>query len=281
MAKAIMVQGTMSSAGKSILVTGLCRLFHRNGLRTAPFKSQNMTRKSFICSDGLEMGNAQAIQAEAACALPCVHMNPILLKPCSNTKSEVIVLGKAVGTMDAVEYYKFRPSIKTVVSEAFTALSKANDIVVIEGAGSPAEINLSSDDIVNMGMAEIADSPVILVADIDRGGVFAQIYGTIMLLPPHQRRRIKGIVINKFRGATEILRPGIEMIEKLCSVPVLGVLPYLDIEIEDEDSLTVSPPRPKAPDTADFRSSQYDLLAEAFREYLDTNAIYRILEGHI
>lgn len=237
MTKNLMVQGTMSSAGKSLLTAGLCRVFHQDGLRVSPFKSQNMALNSFITEEGLEMGRAQVVQAEAAGVAPSVLMNPILLKPCSDRGSQVIVCGEPVGTMDAVAYYEYRGSLKEVVKRAYDTLAETSDVIVIEGAGSPAEINLNQDDLVNMGMAELVDAPVILVADIDRGGVFAQIYGTVMLLPPEQRARIKGIVINKFRGDVEILRPGLAQIEELTGVPVLGVMPYLNVDIDDEDSL--------------------------------------------
>ena len=238
MTKNIMVQGTMSSAGKSLLAAGLCRVFYQDGLRVAPFKSQNMALNSFITAEGLEMGRAQVVQAEAAGMEPSVLMNPILLKPCSDRGSQVIVRGEPVGTMDAEAYYEYRGTLKETVRQSYAALAEHSDVIVIEGAGSPAEINLNEDDIVNMGMAELVDAPVILVADIDRGGVFAQIYGTVMLLPPEQRARIKGIVINKFRGDVEILRPGLAMIEEKTGVPVIGVLPYLHIDIDDEDSLS-------------------------------------------
>ncbi len=237
MTKSIMVQGTMSGAGKSLLAAGLCRLFRQDGLKAAPFKSQNMALNSFITKEGLEMGRAQVVQAEAAGVEPSVLMNPILLKPCSDNKSQVIVMGEPVEDMDAGSYYEYRPRLRELVRRAYDGLARDRDVIVIEGAGSPAEINLAQDDLVNMGMAELADAPVILVADIDRGGVFAQIYGTIMLLPPEQRRRVRGVVINKFRGDVEILRPGLGQIEELTGVPVLGVLPYLDVDIDDEDSL--------------------------------------------
>lgn len=238
MTKNIMVQGTMSSAGKSLLAAGLCRVLHQDGFRVAPFKSQNMALNSFITIEGLEMGRAQVVQAEAAGIEPSVLMNPVLLKPCSDKGSQVIVCGEPVGTMDAVAYYDYRAGLKETVKQAYETLAEHNDVIVIEGAGSPAEINLNQDDIVNMGMAEMVDAPVLLVADIDRGGVFAQIYGTIMLLPPEHRVRIKGVIINKFRGDVEILRPGLSMIEDLTGVPVIGVIPYLNVDIDDEDSLS-------------------------------------------
>ena len=238
MAKRIMILGTMSSAGKSLIATGLCRIFHQDGFRTAPFKSQNMALNSFITRDGLEMGRAQVTQAEAACAEPSVLMNPILLKPTSDMGSQVIVRGEVFATMHAQEYYKLKNELRPVIIESFNRLAAENEIIVIEGAGSPAEINLNEGDFVNMGMAKIADSPALLVADIDRGGVFASIYGTVMLLGEEERARIKGIIINKFRGDIEILRPGLRMIEELTGVPVLGVIPYLRLDIDDEDSIT-------------------------------------------
>lgn len=238
MAKTLMVQGTMSSAGKSLITAGLCRVFHQDGYRVAPFKSQNMALNSYITRDGLEMGRAQALQAEAAGIEPSVLMNPILLKPTSDAGSQVIVNGVAAGTMPGAAYFDYKKQLRPVVQAAFDTLAKDNDIVVIEGAGSPAEINLNEDDIVNMGMAKMARAPVLLVADIDRGGVFASIYGTVMLLDQEERSRIKGVIINKFRGDVELLRPGLDMIEELSGVPVIGVLPYLEIDIDDEDSVT-------------------------------------------
>ena len=238
MGKSIMVQGTASSAGKSLLVTALCRIFLQDGHKIAPFKSQNMSLNSFITREGLEMGRAQVVQAEAAGINPAVCMNPILLKPTTDRKSQVIVEGKVLRNMDAVEYFAFKNSLRGIVEKNFNVLKDTYDITVIEGAGSPAEINLKENDIVNMGMAHIADCPVIIVADIDRGGVFASIYGTYMLLDDDEKARVKGFVINKFRGDIDILKPGIDEIEGILGVPILGVIPYLDINIEDEDSLT-------------------------------------------
>lgn len=236
-AKSLMVQGTASSAGKSALVTGLCRLYSRRGLRVAPFKAQNMALNSRITPDGGEIGGAQAAQAEACGLVPSVHMNPVLLKPTSDRRSRVLVNGREEAVMDAREYYAFRHTLKPRVAEAFATLAGDSDLVVIEGAGSPAEINLRENDLVNMGMAAMADAPVILVGDIDRGGVFASLYGTVLLLEPEERARIKGFVINKFRGDESILEPGVRRLEELAGIPVLGVLPYWDIHIEEEDSL--------------------------------------------
>ena len=237
-AKVIMVQGTMSGAGKSMLTAGLCRVFARDGYRVAPFKSQNMALNSFITEEGLEMGRAQVMQAEAAFAVPSVRMNPILLKPTSDMGSQVIVNGEVIGTMQAKDYFSFKKTLRPIILEAFEALSAEYDIIVIEGAGSPAEINLKTDDIVNMGMAEMACSPVLLVGDIDRGGVFAQLYGTIALLTEKERRMVKGLVINKFRGDRSILESGLDMLKEKCGIPFAGVMPYLDIRLEDEDSLS-------------------------------------------
>ena len=238
MAKVIMVQGTMSGAGKSLLVAGLCRVFHRRGFRVAPFKSQNMALNSFITREGLEMGRAQVVQAEACGAEPSVLMNPILLKPTTDVGSQVIVNGEVLGNMSAAEYFAMKKSLIPHILRAYETLAAQNDVIVIEGAGSPAEINLKADDIVNMGLAKLVRAPVLLVGDIDRGGVFAQLYGTVALLEPEERRLVKGTVINKFRGDVEILRPGLAMLEELTGVPVAGVLPYLHVDLEDEDSLT-------------------------------------------
>lgn len=237
-ARNIMIQGTMSNAGKSLLCAGLCRVFRQDGYSTAPFKSQNMALNSFITNDGFEMGRAQAVQAEAAGIEPDVRMNPILLKPTTDVGSQVIVNGKPIGNMRAMEYYKRKRELIPAVMEAYDSLAAENDIIVIEGAGSPAEINLKQEDIVNMGLAKLVDAPVLLVGDIDRGGVFAQLYGTVALLDDDERARIKGTVVNKFRGDRKILEPGLEILERLCGVPVAGVVPFIRVDIDDEDSLS-------------------------------------------
>ena len=238
MAKNIMIQGTMSNAGKSLLAAGLCRIFRQDGYRVAPFKSQNMALNSFITKTGAEMGRAQVVQAEAAGIEPDVRMNPILLKPTTDVGSQVIVNGQVQGNMRAMEYYRRKREFIPAVMEAYNSLAQEYDIIVIEGAGSPAEINLKATDIVNMGLAELVDAPVLLVGDIDRGGVFAQLYGTIALLEPREQRRIKGTIVNKFRGDRAILQPGIDILEKICGVPVAGVIPYTHVDIDDEDSLS-------------------------------------------
>ena len=238
MAKVIMVQGTMSNAGKSLLAAGLCRIFRQDGYRVAPFKSQNMALNSFITSEGLEMGRAQVMQAEAAGIEPMVCMNPILLKPTNHVGSQVIVNGEVYGNMSARDYFKYKKQLVPDIKKAFRKLEEYADIIVIEGAGSPAEINLRENDIVNMGLAEMVDAPVLLVGDIDRGGVFAQLLGTLMLLRDDEKERVKGLIINKFRGDKTILDPGIEMLEERGHVSVTGVVPYMELELEDEDSLT-------------------------------------------
>ena len=238
MAKAIMVQGTMSNAGKSYLAAALCRIFHQDGYRVAPFKSQNMALNSFITEEGLEMGRAQVMQAEAAGIKPSVLMNPILLKPTNDTGSQVIVNGEVLGNLSAKEYYRRKREMIPHIMQAYRQLDEQYDIIVLEGAGSPAEINLKQDDIVNMGMAKLAKAPVLLVGDIDRGGVFASLAGTLMLLDEDEKAMVKGLVINKFRGDVSILEPGLRQIEDITGKPVVGVVPYMNLDLEDEDSLS-------------------------------------------
>ena len=238
MALNLMLQGTMSNAGKSLLAAALCRIFRQDGYRVAPFKSQNMALNSFITAEGGEMGRAQVVQAEAAGIAPDVRMNPILLKPTTDSGSQVIVNGQVVGNMRATEYYRRKREFLPAVTAAYESLAAEYDVIVIEGAGSPAEINLKQDDFVNMGLAKLVDAPVLLIGDIDRGGVFAQLYGTIALLEPDERTRVKGTIVNKFRGDRAILEPGLRQLEALCGVPVAGVVPYTRADIDDEDSLT-------------------------------------------
>ena len=238
MSKKIMFQGTASNVGKSTIVTGLGRIFKQDGYSVIPFKSQNMALNSFITKEGLEMGRAQVSQAEACGLEPIADMNPILLKPSGNNKSQVIVRGKVVGDMSSPEYHEYKLELMDVLGDIFKEFEENYDIVVMEGAGSAAEINLMERDISNMGMAQIADAPVILVGDIDRGGVFASLAGTMLLLSKEDRKRVKGVIINKFRGRKELLDSGVKMLEDIIKVPVLGVVPYSDIKIEDEDSVT-------------------------------------------
>lgn len=234
----IMIAGTMSNVGKSVIAAGLCRVLTRRGYKVSPFKSQNMANNSYVTNEGLEMGRAQVVQAECCKVLPEAYMNPILLKPVSDRGSQVIVNGKPVGNMDAKEYFEYKKELIPVIMDAFDKARSQSDAVVIEGAGSVAEINLRENDIVNMGLADMTKAPVILVGDIDRGGVFAQLIGTLDLLEPLERARIKGLIINKFRGDVALLEPGLGMLEDKAKVPVLGVVPYTDIDIDDEDSLS-------------------------------------------
>ncbi|GGH01022.1 cobyric acid synthase [Silvibacterium dinghuense] len=238
-ARAMMVLGTSSHVGKSLLAAALCRIFAQQGYSVAPFKSQNMSLNSAATPEGLEIGRAQALQAEAAGIAPSVHMNPILLKPAGNMSSQVIVHGRIWGRLSAAEYHLRRvDELLPRVRESYETLAAEHDVLVLEGAGSPAEINLKQHDIVNMRMAEMADAACLLVGDIDRGGVFASLLGTVELLEPHERERIRGFVINKFRGDVSLLMPGIRMIEERLGKPCLGVVPYLDaLALEEEDSL--------------------------------------------
>ena len=237
-AKPIMVQGTMSGAGKSLLVAGLCRVFAQDGYRVAPFKSQNMALNSCITATGAEMGRAQVVQAEAAGIEPEAAMNPILLKPTSDVGSQVIVNGRVMGTMGAREYYAYKHRLVPDIMRAYNDLASRFDIIVLEGAGSPAEVNLKDGDIVNMGMAKMASAPVLLVGDIDRGGVFAHLLVTLMLLDDDERQRCKGLVVNKFRGDKSILDPGLDILRERSGLPIAGVIPYANVDIDDEDSLS-------------------------------------------
>ena len=232
MAKSLMIQGTASDAGKSLIAAGLCRILKQDGYTVVPFKSQNMALNSFITKKGFEMGRAQVVQAEAAGIDPDVRMNPVLLKPTSDRKSQVVFMGKVLKDMDAVDYHEFKQELLPKIKEVYQELDQEYDAIILEGAGSPAEINLNERDIVNMGMARLVDAPVIL-------GVFASIYGTIELMPEEDRKRIKGVLINKFRGDVALLQSGIDMIEELTHVPVLGVVPYADIDIDSEDSVAL------------------------------------------
>lgn len=262
MAKVIMVQGTMSNAGKSVLVAGLCRIFKQDGYRVAPFKSQNMALNSYVTKDGFEMGRAQVMQAEAAGIEPEITMNPILLKPTNDIGSQVIVNGKSIGNMSARDYFGFKKSLVPNILEAYRTLESNYDIIVIEGAGSPAEINLKSEDIVNMGMAEMVNAPVLLVGDIDRGGVFAQLIGTIILLDEAEQKRVCGLIINKFRGDKTILDPGLVTLEAMTGIPVVGVTPYLKkLQLEDEDSLTDKFTTQQAPGLIDIAVIRYPRIS--------------------
>ena len=235
----IMIQGTGSSVGKSILVAALCRIFKQDGYSVCPYKSQNMSLNSYITLDGKEMGRAQVLQAYAAGIEPQAFMNPILLKPTADTKCQVIVNGKVHNNNTAQEYHNLKPIFKDMLKEQFIKIENEFDIIVMEGAGSPAEINLRDRDIVNMGMAELVDAPVLIVGDIDKGGVFASLAGTMLLLTDDEKLRVKGTIINKFRGDINLLQPGIDMIEDIIKRPNLGVVPYFNLTLEDEDGAMV------------------------------------------
>ncbi|NIQ01839.1 MAG: cobyric acid synthase [Nitrospinaceae bacterium] len=237
-AKTLMIQGTGSGVGKSIITAALCRAFYREGHRVAPFKAQNMALNSYVTEDGGEIGRAQVYQAEACGIAPQVAMNPILLKPSADNNSQVVVMGKVVGQRNAKDYYAGRPNYLKEVRGAFESLSAQYDLIVMEGAGSPAEINLRQHDMVNMAMAEMADAPVLIVGDIDRGGVFAWMKGTLDLLTEPERKRVQGFIINRFRGDVDLLQPGITEFEAMTGKPVLGVIPFdADLFVDEEDAI--------------------------------------------
>lgn len=241
--KPLMLVGTGSDVGKSVIATGFCRVLLQDGYRPAPFKAQNMALNSFATPEGLELGRAQAVQAEAAGIQPHTDMNPVLLKPSSQCRSQVVLNGRPIGDQDAYDYFRGegRGELRAEVQAAFSRLAHRYNPIVLEGAGSISELNLQASDIVNMSMAEYAQAVVILVADIDRGGVFASVYGSIMLLPPEHRTLIKGILINKFRGDIRLFDQGKRMLEQLCGIPVVGIVPHFsDIHIEEEDSVALA-----------------------------------------
>lgn len=274
----IMIQGTTSSAGKSLMCTGLCRIFKEEGYKVYPFKSQNMSSKYYTTTEGYKISTAQTLQAIAAGLKPHPNMNPILLIPKSDKGSMVVINGEDKEDMEAVEYFKYKNTLKPMILDIYKKIEKENDIVVIEGAGSPAEINLKQNDIVNMGMAEMADAPVLLVADIDRGGVFASLYGTVMLLEEHERKRIKGLIINKFRGDKTLLDPGIKMIEELLNIPVVGTIPFAHLELVDEDSLVDYDKECNSkPQSEEEMEKELNKLAIILRENMDMDYVYKIM----
>jgi adenosylcobyric acid synthase len=279
-ARTLMLQGTASDVGKSVLTAALCRILCRRGFKVAPFKAQNMALNSYVTVDGREIGRAQGVQAEA-CGIPATtDMNPILLKPSSHMTSQVIVHGRPFRNMPALEYRSdFLPQAESIVKEALARLRESYDIVVLEGAGSPAEVNLKDRDIVNMRLAAWADAPVILVADIDRGGVFASIVGTLEILSPPERERVKGLIINKFRGDRAILAPGIDWLEQRTNKPVLGVIPYMEeLGIEDEDSASLEAKMAKNRFTPDPDPEKLDIAAIRFprmANFTDLDPLFR------
>ncbi|HSB96709.1 MAG TPA: cobyric acid synthase, partial [Spongiibacteraceae bacterium] len=244
MTKTLMIQGTTSDAGKSTLVTGLCRVLARRGIKVAPFKPQNMALNSAVTIDGGEIGRAQAVQAEACGLEPHTDMNPVLLKPNSDTGAQVIIHGKAIGAMRAREYHEYKTQAMQAVLESHRRLCAQYDVIIVEGAGSPAEINLRDRDIANMGFAEAVDCPVLLIADIDRGGVFAHLVGTLQLLSASEQQRTKGFIINRFRGDIGLLQPGLDWLQEYTAKPVVGVLPYLtEWHLEAEDAVATQQPQ--------------------------------------
>lgn len=293
MAKIIMVQGTSSGVGKSILSTALCRIFKQDGYKVAPFKAQNMSSNFHILENGDKMARSQAVCAYACGIEPDFRMNPILLMP-EGDNTEVYINGKYKGKMDAFKYKDIKMEFFDEVLNSFHQLCNENEIVVIEGAGSPVELNLAKTDLVNMGFAREVKAPVILVSDITRGGVFASLYGTINLINEEDRKLIKGLVVNKFRGHIEHFKEGKDILEEVCKKEVLGVIPHFQINIEDEDSLTdgfemktkESLSKNLEEDKSDtayinYLSNQFDLLADNFRNNLDMKKLYKILEGEL
>jgi adenosylcobyric acid synthase len=284
MAKSIMIQGTASGVGKSILASGLCRIFTQDGLRTAPFKAQNVSSNAHILANGKEMARSQAIQAYACGIEPETDMNPILLKM-ADGKLEVILNGSPEELKDGKAYNGLKKSIWPRILEPYNRLCAAYDVVVIEGAGSPVEINLNKDDIVNMGLAEKTNAPVILVSDIDRGGVFASVYGTLSLFTEQEREFVKGIIINKCIGEMKSFMDVKCKMEEITGLPVVGMVPYIKLDIEDEDSLVdpktgakTSKPNMGDAEYREYLDTQFDMLAAALRNHLDIGKIYAIME---
>ncbi|MFY9432501.1 MAG: cobyric acid synthase, partial [Thermacetogeniaceae bacterium] len=276
LAKAIMFQGTSSHVGKSILTTALCRIFYQDGYRVAPFKAQNMTRNSYLTENGLEVGKSQAIQAMAAGVAPRVEMNPVLIKPVNNSSAQVIVNGRPIGDMSDRDYYEGKNLILfEEIKKALATLQRDFEVIVIEGAGSPTEINLKDRDLANMRTARMAEAPVLLVADIHRGGALASVVGTLELLEPDERALVKGIVLNRFSGKLSLLKPALDFLEQKTGKPVVGVIPLMEINIPEEDSLG-SDDHKRSIEALDWEQ-EFDQLAATCRRYLDMDKIYQLL----
>lgn len=288
MAKVIMFQGTASGVGKSTLVTGICRILKQDGLSVAPFKAQNMSSNAHYFSDGRQMARSQAVAAYACGITPDPDMNPLLLKPADLYGSEIILGGKSIGYMKDYAYNTLKTKILNEVMLAYQRLAKKYDVIVVEGAGSPVELNLKENDIVNMGFASRINCPVILVTDISRGGAFASTYGTIMLLEEKERELVKGTIINKFQGLPEYFESGTEIMQNITGKPVFGVVPHTTINIEDEDSLT-DDGKMKTEESIsrmlkgklyqEYMNDEFDKLAEVLRQNLDMKAIYDTMGG--
>lgn len=282
MAKTIMVQGTMSNVGKSLLVTALCRIFKQDGYRVAPFKALNVAPNLLITSDGLEIAKAQAVQAEAAGIEPDARMSAILLKPVSGRAGknlQAVLFGKEINTISELNYYDLEAKLKPEILKAYNSLAGEVDVVVVEGSGSAAELNL--DDFANMGIAKMIKAPVLLAGDIERGGIFAQLFGTVKILPKDENDLIKALVVNKFRGDISLFDGGVKILENICGKPVAGVVPYFDVDIEGEDALDAGKKGKginlNVDALAAYRERNYDLLAQGVRNALDMRLIYNIL----
>lgn len=273
--KGLIVWGTSSNAGKSYVATGLGRALAKRGWNVAPFKGQNMSSNTYQTADGGEIGISQAIQAEACHVIPTVHMNPVLLKPLGERQSEVFIQGKSQGVFTAEAYHNdyYETAIKAV-KESLTVLAKKYDLLVMEGAGSPTEMNLMDKDIANLASAELAEADAILVADIERGGIFASIVGTLSLLPPNHRKRVKGIVVNRFRGEPRLFESGVHWLEQYTKIPVIGVLPYFHIPLEQEDSIADG----SQPTSSKDREQRLNQLGNAMLNYLDIDLLLQSLE---
>jgi len=285
MAKAIMIQGTASGVGKTILTLALCRIFKEDGYAVAPFKSQNMTTNTHITAAGDEVAVSQWLQALAAGVEVSPDMNPVILKPSTEKKStQIIVNGRPFDTINAYNFREIKQKIVPEIMNAYCRLADKHDVIVIEGAGSPVELNLNKDDIVNMGMAKRANAPVLLVADIDRGGVFASFYGTISLMNETERPYVKATIVNRFKGEPAYFADGVKILEDITRLPVAGVIPYAEIDLPEEDSLAVCADRStisNPPLQVEKFEAQFDSIAENVRESLDMQLIYRILDSGV